>query len=136
MSAQNNIYQSIMSVFTSNLRKNTKENDSFYRKVLSTFKGKLQLVIYKLEPQQSIEKEIHTTQVQFIYAESGTGMIVIYKNKKDDEGVPLELSEGVCVIIPPKTYHYIHNDGENSLKMFSIYCPPHFAPYRYDLTPE
>lgn len=127
-------------VFWMDLRTFIKSNDIF-RNVLATFRGKLQLVAYLLKPKESIEKEMHSTQVQFIYVESGTGIIVIYRdtlaqNKKDDEGETIELSEGVCVIIPPKTYHYIHNDGKNSLRMFSIYCPPHFAPHRYDLKPE
>ena len=122
-------------VFWMDLRTFIKSNDIF-RNVLATFRGKLQLVAYLLKPNESIEKEMHNTQVQFIYVESGTGMIVIYRAQKDNEGEPIELSEGMCVIIPPKTYHYIHNDGKRSLRMFSIYCPPHFAPQRYDLKPE
>lgn len=122
-------------VFSMDLREEITRNTKFFRKVLATYRGKLQLVSYLLRAGEQIEKEMHDTQVQFLYVESGRGIVVIYKNKKDD-GEVIELSTGVCVIIPPKTYHYVHNDGTKNLTMFSLYCPPHFAPDRYDLEPE
>lgn len=113
------------------------KNTHFYRKVLATYSKKMQLVIYKLKNGESLEREEHMNSVQFIYVEEGSGMAVVGPNagkkKKSDDDKTYELSPGVCLIIPKKTYHYIHNDGERDLKMFSIYVPGEFEPNREDI---
>lgn len=123
--------------FCENLRQAVIDNSSCFRQVVATYKSKMQLVIYLLKPNESIHREEHPFKVQFIYVESGSGIVVVGPHagrdtKKSPVDQTFEVSPGVCVIIPKKTYHYVHNDGKSDLKMFSIYSPDEFEPGRTD----
>ena len=96
--------------------------NTFYRKVLCTVPGKMQLVMMNLRPTEEIGMEIHHHTSQFFRIESGTG-IAIVGNKK------YRLKDGDCVIVPPGTRHNIINTSkENELKLYTIYSPPEHEP--------
>lgn len=127
--------------FCENLRQAVIDNSSCFRRVIATYKSKMQLVIYLLKPNESIHREEHPDKVQFIYVESGSGIIAVgphagnkTKSSREKSSIDqtFEVSPGVCIIIPKKTYHFVHNDGKSDLKMFSIYSPDEFEPNRID----
>jgi mannose-6-phosphate isomerase-like protein (cupin superfamily) len=55
------------------IEKETLDN-KHYRQVIHTIKGKFQLVLMCLKPNETIPEEIHDEIVQFIRVESGTGI--------------------------------------------------------------
>lgn len=101
--------------FKVDIEKETINNKNF-RKVLYTGK-KLQLVIMSLKKGEEIGEEIHDND-QFFRFEKGKGKVIIndttYKIKDDD-----------IVIIPAGSKHNIINMGDDDLKLYTIYSPPH-----------
>ncbi len=102
--------------YKDNIEKLTKENSSF-RKVLYTGEQS-QLVLMSLLPGEDIGSEVHPDNDQFFRFESGTGKVVI----NDTE---YEVADGDAVVIPKGAEHNVINTGQNSLKMYTIYMPPH-----------
>ena len=103
-------------VFNKNIESLTLKNEN-YRKVLHTDKGKSQLVIMSLIPGEDIPKELHNDVSQFFRIESGKGVAII-------DGKRYNLKDGIALIIPPGTEHYIKNTSSSEpLKLYSIYSP-------------
>lgn len=88
-----------------------------YRKVLHTTTN-LQLVLMSLKPNEEIGMETHTNTDQFFRFESGSGECIV----GDDT---YKVNDGDCVIVPAGMSHNIKNTGENELKLYTIYSPPH-----------
>lgn len=98
-----------------NIEKDTK-NNIYYRKVIYTL-PEFQLVLMSLNPGEDIPLEIHKQTTQFIRIESGYGQAIINKKK-------YILKDGVSIIVPPNTYHYIQNTSKTKpMKLYSIYTP-------------
>ena len=102
-----------------NIEKITIENKN-YRKVIYTDEN-MQLVLMSIEVGEDIPLEIHSKTTQFIRVESGRG---IAKTKDKDT----RLSDGISIIIPSKTFHYIKTTGDKPLKLYTIYSPPEHLP--------
>ena len=100
-----------------NIERATLANTDF-RHVLYTAEH-LQLVLMSLLPGEEIGVETHAHNDQFFRFESGTGKCVI-------DGKEYAVSEGDVVIIPAGAKHNIVNThAGTSLKMYTIYAPPH-----------
>lgn len=104
-----------MKGYITNIEKLSIENDNF-RKVLYTAQNS-QLVLMSLLPGEEIGEEVHDVD-QFFRVEKGTGRAIL-------NGISHELSDGSVVVIPVGTKHNIVNTGSDSLKMYSLYMPPH-----------
>lgn len=116
-------------VFTTDIAEATLEN-TFFRKVISTTQHQ-QLVLMSIEPNDSIEFEIHPDNDQFIRVEKGNSVTLIGENKEDK----YELSGGSIIIIPAGTWHQIINaSATDSLKLYTIYSPPHHPKDKIDVT--
>jgi mannose-6-phosphate isomerase-like protein (cupin superfamily) len=102
--------------FDGNIEELTLENENF-RKVLYTTKS-LQLVVMALKINEEIGMEIHKTNDQFIRIEQGMGLAII-------NNIKIILKNGSVVIIPAGTPHNIINTGNNKLKLYTLYSPPH-----------
>lgn len=103
--------------YLDNIENITKENQNF-RKVLYTGQH-AQLVVMSLLPNEEIGAEIHETTDQFIRIEAGQGKLII-------AGQEHQLVDGSAFIIPAGTEHNVINtSSENSLKLYTIYSPPH-----------
>ena len=101
-----------------NIEKETLQNN-YYRKVLYTVKNQMQLVLMSLNPDENIPEEIHPIISQFMRIESGRGQAII-NNKK------YMLKDGVTIIIPPGTKHFIKNISKTKkLKLYTIYSSHH-----------
>lgn len=106
-----------MKGFTTNIEKDTLENNNF-RKVLYTSKHS-QLVLMNLKPNEEIGMEIHSENDQFFRFESGEGKAII-------DGNEYEVKDGSAVVIPAGAEHNILNTSQtHDLKLYTIYSPAH-----------
>ncbi len=106
-----------MKGYTSNIERATLANTDF-RQVLYTAKH-FQLVLMSLLPGEDIGAETHADNDQFFRFERGTGKCVI-------DGNDFDVTDGDVVIIPAGAKHNILNThASTSLKMYTIYAPPH-----------
>lgn len=100
-----------------NIEKATDENDNF-RKVLYTSPHS-QLVLMSLKPKEEIGKEVHPGNDQFFRVGSGQGKCII------DE-YEYGLKAGDAIVIPAGAEHNVINTSKTvSLKLYTIYSPPH-----------
>lgn len=104
-----------MKGYVANVEKLSLENENF-RKVLYTDKN-CQLVLMSLLPGEEIGEEVHDVD-QFLRVEKGTGKAVLDDNSRDIE-------DGSVIIVPAGTKHNIVNTGEGSMKLYTLYMPPH-----------
>jgi mannose-6-phosphate isomerase-like protein (cupin superfamily) len=104
-----------MNGYVTNIEKLSLENDNF-RKVLYTDKNS-QLVLMSLLPKEEIGEEIHDVD-QFLRVEKGVGSAIL-------NGVPHDLADGSVIIVPAGTKHNIINTGSDSMKLYTLYMPPH-----------
>ncbi len=105
-----------MKGFNTNIEQLTLENNHF-RKVLYT-SSHMQLVLMSLLPGEEIGEEIHDENDQFFRFEQGNGECIIDGNKYD-------VADGDVIIVPSGAKHNVINVGTDSLKMYTIYTPPH-----------
>lgn len=106
-----------MKGFTTNIEKETLENENF-RKVLYTSKHS-QLVLMTLKPHEEIGMEVHNENDQFFRFEEGMGKCII-------DGNEYEVGDGTAVIVPVGAQHNIINTSDTEdLKMYTIYSPAH-----------
>jgi mannose-6-phosphate isomerase-like protein (cupin superfamily) len=102
-----------------NIEQKTLKNKN-YRKVIYTDK-KQQVVLMCLVPGEFLPEETHKG-TQFFRVESGNGTAIIGKKK-------LKLRDGIVVVVPANTKHYIENTSRKSnLLMYTIYSPPQHKP--------
>lgn len=101
-------------MYVKNLEKDTTENN-YFRKVLNTT-GKSQLVVMSLLPGEDIGEEVHDVD-QFIRLEEGRGKAVL-------DGEEFEIEDDFAVVIPAGTRHNIINEGDEPMKLYTIYTPP------------
>jgi len=104
-----------MQGYIANIEKITVENDNF-RHVLYTDKN-CQLVLMSLLPKEEIGEEIHDVD-QFLRVEKGTGMAIL--NNKSHT-----ISDGSVIIVPAGAKHNIINSDAGSMKLYTLYMPPH-----------
>jgi mannose-6-phosphate isomerase-like protein (cupin superfamily) len=102
--------------FHTNIEEDTVENTDF-RRVLYTGEN-LQLVLMSLKPGEEIGEEVHEKIDQFFRFEAGTGKAIV-------NGEEYDVEDGDSVIIPAGSNHNIINTGEEDLKLYTIYAPPH-----------
>jgi len=101
--------------FGSNIEDQAVQNDDF-RKVLYTAKYS-QLVLMSLKPGEDIGLETHGND-QFFRVEEGTGESVI-------NGTRRAIEPGSAIIVPAGAKHNVTNTGDEPLKLYTLYSPPH-----------
>ncbi len=104
-----------MKGYVSNIEKLSLENENF-RKVLYTTTN-AQLVLMSLLPGEEIGEEVHDVD-QFLRIESGVGKSVL-------NGEEQILESGSAVVVPAGVKHNIINTGTQSMKLYTLYTPPH-----------
>ena len=108
-------YNAVMKGYITNIEKLSLENDNF-RKVLYTSKNG-QLVLMSLLPGEEIGEEVHDVD-QFLRVEKGAGKAIL-------NGVAQNISDGSIILVPAGAKHNIINEGEDSMKLYTLYMPPH-----------
>lgn len=104
-----------MNGYITNIEKLSLENENF-RQVLYTDKNS-QLVLMSLLVNEEIGEEVHDVD-QFLRIEKGVGKAVL-------NGVTHEVGDGSVVVVPAGTKHNIINTGGESMKLYTLYMPPH-----------
>ncbi len=104
-----------MKGYVTNIEKVSLDNDNF-RKVLYTDKNS-QLVVMSLLPSEDIGEEVHDVD-QFLRVEKGNGKAVL-------NGIEHEISDGSVIIVPVGVKHNIINSSNGSMKLYTLYMPPH-----------
>ena len=104
-----------MKGYVTNIEKLSLENEHF-RRVLYTAK-KSQLVLMSLLPGEEIGEEVHDVD-QFLRIEKGNGTVIL-------NGTSHKVTDRSAVLVPAGTKHNLINTGEESMKLYSIYMPPH-----------
>lgn len=102
--------------YTDDLHHLTAEN-SLYRHVIKTGKYH-QIVLMSLKPGEDIGMEVHHDTDQFIRIEAGEGEAII-------DGDRFQLREESAINIDAGSRHNIVNTGDEPLKLYTIYSPPH-----------
>jgi mannose-6-phosphate isomerase-like protein (cupin superfamily) len=70
-----------------------------------------------LLPGEEIGEELHDVD-QFLRVEQGSGQAVL-------NGVAQAIADGSVVIVPAGTKHNLINSGTGSMKLYTLYMPPH-----------
>ncbi|MCC6643522.1 cupin domain-containing protein [Candidatus Peregrinibacteria bacterium] len=113
--------------FHTNIIEVTRENENF-RKVVFTGK-KSQLVVMSLLPGVEIGAETHEGTEQTLIFLSGKGKAVI-------DGVESEVKAGDVYVITPGEKHNFINNGEEPLKIYTVYAPANHLDGRVHATKE
>ncbi len=101
--------------FVQNIETLSLENEKF-RHVIYTAPH-CQLVLMALKPGEDIGVEIHAVD-QFFRIESGVGEVILNQKHSAIEG-------GTAIVVPAGTEHNIVNTGSRSMKLYTVYAPPH-----------
>ncbi len=108
--------------FVANIDKVTRQNAN-YRAALWTGHH-LQLTLMNIPVGGEIGLEVHPDTDQFLYIESGNGMTMMGP-AEDRLNYQRPVLDGYAVFVPAGTWHNIINTGTCSLKIYTIYAPPH-----------
>ncbi|PLC52110.1 cupin [Pollutimonas nitritireducens] len=104
-----------MKGFVDNIEKLTTDNEKF-RKVLYTGQY-MQLVLMTLKPGEEIGAEVHEGHDQFFRVEEGSGEVII-------DGQSRAIKDDDAIIVPAGARHNVVNNGDQPLKLYTIYGPP------------
>ena len=108
--------------YVTNIARQTLQNQ-YFRRTLWTGEH-LQLTLMCIPQRGEIGLEVHPDDDQFLRIEQGQGLVFMGQNK-DKLNVQTRVSSGDAIFIPAGTWHNVVNVGENALKLYSIYAPPH-----------
>lgn len=108
--------------FIIDISKATLYNDTF-RTALWTG-SHLQLTLMSIQVGDEIGLEVHSDDDQFLYIESGLGVVQM-GNQKDCLYFQQPVFNNSAIIVPAGIWHNIINTGQRPLNLFSIYAPPH-----------
>jgi len=101
-------------IYIAPILKHVKENENF-RRVLYTGQ-KSQLVLMAIPIKGDIGEEVHHHVEQTIVLVEGEALSVL-------DGVRREVYAGDIVVVPPGIIHNFINNGEVTLKLYTVYAP-------------
>lgn len=105
-----------MKGYVKNIEELALANNNF-RQVLYTDKNS-QLVLMSLLVGEEIGEEVHDDVDQFLRVEKGTGTAILSE-------VSHNIANGSVIIVPAGTKHNLINTGSETLKLYTLYMPPH-----------
>lgn len=117
--------------FVVDIEKVTKENPT-YRTALWTGEH-LQVTLMSIPVGEDIGLEIHPDTDQFLRIEDGNGQVFMGKNQ-NNLNLRARVSDGDAIMVPAGTWHNIVNIGEEPLKIYTIYAPPHHPKGTVEMT--
>ncbi len=107
-----------MDDYIQNLKQQALDN-TYFRHVLETG-GAMQVVVMNLKAGQEIGSEVHKDNEQVLICLGGSGKFVIDGNEHD-------YTDGDMVLVRAGQEHNFINTGPESMKIITIYSPPHHA---------
>ncbi|NBC30572.1 MAG: cupin domain-containing protein [Spirochaetes bacterium] len=84
----------------------------------------LQMTTMSIEPGGEVGLEIHKDTDQFLRIEAGKAQVLMGK-AKDNFDFEQEAQDDDAIFVPSGYWHNILNIGDEPLKLYSIYAPPH-----------
>lgn len=119
---KNRIVDCGMEPYVMNVNKAARLNKHFR---VAVWTGKCaQMTLMCIPPKNDIGWEIHNDTDQIIRIEQGKAM-VCFGNCKGHSFYEKEICEDDVVFVPMGTWHNIVNIGDCSLRVSSVYAPPH-----------
>ena len=76
------------------------------------------LVMMSIAPGEDIGEEVHQDGDQFFRIEEGHGLVTI-------DGRESKITDGDGIVVPAGARHNIKNVGEEPLRLYTLYAPPH-----------
>lgn len=111
--------------YQTNVIDKTRGNRNF-REVLFTGQ-RTQLVVMHVPPGGEIGTETHDHVEQALFFLSGSGKAIL-------QGVESRIRAGDVVVVTPGTRHNFVNDGQEPLKIYTLYAPPNHIEGRVHAT--
>ena len=108
--------------FAVDIKKSTLNNNTF-RTALWTG-NHLQLTLMEIPVGEDIGLEVHPDDDQFLRIESGHGVLQM-GDRKDHLYMQQPVFDDYAIFVPAGTWHNVTNTGNEPLKLYSIYAPPH-----------
>lgn len=102
---------------------NAAENNTNYRTALWTGEH-LQVTLMSIPVGGDIGLEVHPDTDQFIRIEEGSGTVQM-GNRQDNLTIRQQVEEDSAIMVAAGTWHNITNTGDEALKLYTIYAPPH-----------
>jgi mannose-6-phosphate isomerase-like protein (cupin superfamily) len=96
-----------------------RENDAFRREVVTGEHS--QVVLMTIPPGGEIGEEVHVDNDQTLVFVSGEGEAML-------AGETSGVGVGSLAFVPAGTRHNFRNTGDEPLRLYTIYAPPHHAP--------
>lgn len=96
-------------------------DNEYYRATLWTGEN-LQLTVMCIKPGHDIGLEVHHDHDQFLRIEQGSALVQMGSTEDDLQDWRAE--EDDAVFVPAGSWHNLTNDGDDDLKLYSIYAPP------------
>jgi len=114
------------------LHRDTVSNHAF-RRVVTTGK-RMQVVLMRLRPGESIGRERHVDTDQFFRIESGHGKIE-WRRPNSSFWHSAALGPESAALVPAGTWHNIR--ATTNMRLYTIYAPPHHPPTTHqDVNPQ
>lgn len=117
-----------------NIERETVDNKD-WRRVIYTSKN-AQMTVMSVPVGDSLGWEVHPENDQYFRTESGTGEVWTSNDKKHEKYEVTDLSKDHFAFVPKGVYHNVVNKGNDELKFYTIYAPPHHPPNRVDRTKQ
>jgi len=105
--------------FHDNIIALTKQNNDYRKEIVTASYS--QIVLVSIRPQEEIGQEVHHETDQILIFVSGTGQAIVNGEKSP-------IGSGDLILIRAGTQHNIINTGNEDLKLYTIYAPPHHKP--------
>lgn len=87
---------------------------------------KIQLTLMSIPVGGDVGLEVHNDTDQFLRLEQGLGRVQMGPSKNEftfDE----EVSDDWIILVPKGMWHNVTNIGDEPMKIYSLYAPPHHA---------
>lgn len=108
--------------FVVDIEKLTKNNTNF--RTAEWTGGFLQMTTMSIAVGGEVGFEVHTDTDQFLRIEAGKAKVVMGETK-DNLDFEQEAEDDDAIFVPSGYWHNILNVGDEPLKLYSIYAPPH-----------
>jgi len=88
--------------------------------------SRLQLTLMSIPPGGEIGLEVHPDNDQFLRLEQGEGRCQM-GSSRDALTFDEPVSDDWAIFIPAGTWHNVTNTGDEDMRLYAIYAPPHHA---------
>lgn len=85
---------------------------------------KIQLTLMSIPAGGDVGLEVHNDTDQFLRLEQGRGRVQMGPSK-DEFTFDEEVSDDWIILVPKGMWHNVTNIGDEPMKIYSLYAPPH-----------